>query len=104
MRAGKLNEKLTIERSTIAVDDYGAPQETWAQHATVRAQRVKLTLEEFAKAYGTASEALTVFRIRWLADISLADRVKLGSVVYDLKAIEVLGRRDGLELRCVARP
>ena len=104
MRAGKLNETLTIERSTIAVDDYGAPQETWATHATVRAQRVKLTFEEFAKAYGTASEALTVFRIRWLADISLADRVKLGSVVYDLKAIEVLGRREGLELRCIARP
>lgn len=104
MRAGKLNEKLVIERSTIAVDDYGAPQETWATLATVRAHRVKLTLEEFAKAYGTASEALTVFRIRWLADISLADRVKLGSIVYDLKAIEVLGRREGLELRCIARP
>ena len=104
MRAGKLNEKLVIERSTIAVDDYGTPQETWTTLATVRAQRVKLTLEEFVKAYGTASEALTVFRIRWLADVSLADRVKLGSVIYDLKAIEVLGRREGLELRCIARP
>lgn len=104
MRAGKLNEKLVIERSTISVDDYGTPQETWASHATIRAQRVKLTLEEFVKAYGTASEALTVFRIRWLADISLSDRVKLGSVIYDLKAIEMLGRREGLELRCIARP
>ena len=47
MRAGKLDKIITIGRVTNTVDDFGTPQEGWATVATVRAQRVKLTTEEF---------------------------------------------------------
>ena len=102
MRAGKLDKTVTIERATTIVDDYGTPTPGWATVATVRAQLVQQSTEEFMRGWGTSSEAVTVFRIRHMDGITPADRVTLGSAAYDLKEIKELGRREGLELRCLA--
>jgi len=102
MRAGKLDRVVTIERATTAIDDYGTPQSAWATFATVRAQVIQASTEEFMRGFGASSEAVTVFRIRHLDGLTLADRVSYGSRAFDLKEIKELGRREGLELRCVA--
>jgi len=102
MRAGKLDKIITIGRVTNTVDDFGTPQEGWATVATVRAQRVKLTTEEFLRAFGSTSEAVAVFRIRHIDGLTLADRITCDDEAFDLKGIEPIGRRQGLELRCVA--
>lgn len=104
MRAGKLKDSITIERATMTVDDLGTPQTAWAELARVRAERVKLTVDELKAAYGAATEALVTFRIRWLPDLSLADRVVVGSMAFDIKHIEVIGNKAGLTLICKARP
>lgn len=102
MRAGKLDRIITIERVATTVDDNGTPVEGWTLVASVRAQRVKLTTEEFLRAFGSTQEAVAIFRIRHLDGLTLADRLTCEGETFDLKGIEPLGRREGLELRCIA--
>ncbi len=102
MRAGKLDRIITIERATTTVDEYGTPVEGWATIATVREQRVKLSTEEFLRAFGNTSESAAVFRVRHLDGLSTGDRVRYQGSTFDLKGIEPIGRREGLELRCIA--
>lgn len=102
MRGGKLDKIIVIERVTTTVDEYGTPVEGWATVATVRAQRIQSTTEEFMRGWGASSEAAMIFRIRHMDGITLADRIRHDARVFDLKEIKELGRREGLELRCVA--
>ncbi|WP_353641964.1 phage head closure protein [Mesorhizobium sp. WSM2239] len=102
MRAGKLDRIITIERATTTVDDYGTPAEGWAILATIRAQLIQGTAEEFIRSFGTATESAVIFRIRYLDGITLADRVTHAGRTFDLKEVKELGRREGLELRCLA--
>jgi SPP1 family predicted phage head-tail adaptor len=103
MRAGNLDRTITIERATTIVDDYGAPQETWATVASVRAQLIQSSANEFIEAFGAASKPTAIFRIRWLGGVTLADRVTYEGVVYQIVETKELGRRKALELRCLAR-
>lgn len=102
MRAGKLDRTITIERSTTTVDEYGTPSPAWTKLATVRAQRIQSSTEEFMRGFGASSEAAVVFRIRFMEGLTLADRVKEGAAIFDLKEIKEIGRREALELRCMA--
>jgi len=102
MRAGKLDKTITIERAATTVDDYGTPAEGWTTVATVRAQLIQSTTEEFMSAGGANSETATIFRIRHMDGLTLADRVTYNARAFDLKEIKELGRREGLDLRCVA--
>lgn len=103
MRAGKLDKIISIERSGVTVDDYGTPTEGWNPVATVRAQVIQSTTEEFMRAFGSSSETAIVFRIRHISGIVLGDRVTHDGRVFDLKEIKELGRREGLDLRCAAQ-
>lgn len=102
MKAGKLDRIITIQRVATTVDEYGTPVEGWTTVATVRGQRVKLSMDEYLRAFGSTSEAVAVFRIRHLDGLTLADRIICDGETYDLKAVEPLGRREGLDLRCIA--
>lgn len=103
MRAGKLDRTIVIERAMTGVDDYGTPVETWATIATVRAQRLQSSAEEYMRSHGASSESAIIFRIRHIDGLTLADRVTEGAAIFDLKEIKELGRGDGLELRCTAQ-
>lgn len=102
MRAGKLDRTITIERVGTTVDDYGTPGEGWTEIATVRAQRVQSSTEEFIRSFGASEETAVVFRIRHLDGLAPADRVTEQGQVFNIKEIKELGRRDGLELRCIS--
>lgn len=102
MRAGKLDKTITIERHAITVDDYGTQTEGWSQIATVRAQLVQSSTEEFIRSFGSTGETAVIFRIRHRDGLKVADRVTNQGQVFDVKEIKELGRREGLELRCVA--
>ncbi|MEW4400543.1 phage head closure protein [Agrobacterium tumefaciens] len=102
MRAGKLDKTITIERHAITVDDYGTQTEGWTAIATVRAQLVQSTTEEFMRSFGSTGETAVIFRIRHRDGFKVADRVTTQGQDFDVKEIKELGRREGLELRCVA--
>lgn len=102
MRAGKLDRTISIERVSVVMDDYGNAVETWTPLATVRAQIIESSTEEFIRAYGASSETVTVFRARWLSGVGLADRVTYAGAVYNILGTKELGRRQGLEIRARA--
>lgn len=101
MRAGKLDKTITIERRGEVVDDYGTVTEGWATLAGVRAQVIQQSTEEFLQSAGTTGQTAIVFRIRHRDGLTTADRVSYQGQVFDLKEIKELGRRDGLDLRCM---
>jgi SPP1 family predicted phage head-tail adaptor len=102
MRAGKLDRKIDIERAETTLDAHGVPQEVWVNVATMRAQLVQTSTEEFIRAYGASSESVVIFRTRFLAGVTVADRVLYDGRAYDIKETREIGRRHGLELRCIA--
>lgn len=102
MRAGKLDRIITIERKSETVSDSGAVVTNWTPVATVRAEIVTSAASEFLTGYGEAESGTVVFRIRYIAGITTADRVTYAGKIHDLKDITEIGRRRGLELRAVA--
>lgn len=103
MRAGQLDREITIQRSEHVVDEYGTPISTWTDLATVRAEIVQASTEEFIRGWGASDETVIIFRTRWLAGVMLADRIKCAPEAYfNLKEIKEIGRRKGLELRCTS--
>lgn len=102
MRAGKLQKTITIERFSSVVDEFGTVVETWTPVATVRAELIQSTVQEFMQAYGVTEDTVAIFRIRYMDGITLADRVTYQGRAYDLKEVKELGRRQGLELRSIA--
>lgn len=102
MRAGKLDRVITIQRYTATVDDYGTPGFAWTDFATMRAQRVQASTDEYIRNYGAADETVVIFRTRWLDGVTNADRVAYEGSFFNLKETKEIGRRQGLELRCEA--
>jgi SPP1 family predicted phage head-tail adaptor len=102
MRAGKLDKTISIDRLSRTVNDYGTEVEAWTPVTTVRAQLVQSSTEEFMRSAGSIAETAVVFRVRFRDDLTTSDRVTHRGQAYDVKEIKELGRREGLDLRCVA--
>jgi SPP1 family predicted phage head-tail adaptor len=101
MRAGKLDRTITIERYTETLDEYGNPGgQSWSTLATLRAQIIEASTEEFQRAYGASSETAIIFRVRFMDGVTLADRVSYDGKAHNLVEVKEIGRRRGLELRC----
>jgi head-tail adaptor len=101
MRAGRLDEVLTIEVfDALAVNDFGTAAPRWIPLAeNIPAERVQASAQEFIRG-GAVEEIAYVWRIRWLDGVSNANRVAYEDDVFAIKEIKKLGRRQGLELRC----
>lgn len=100
MKAGKLFHVLTVQRATEGLNDAGTPTTTWADLATLRAELVQQSTTEFIRAQGATDEAVLIFRTRYLAGVTNADRISFAGEALNLKEVVVLGRNRGLELRC----
>ncbi|WP_353428931.1 phage head closure protein [Paracoccus denitrificans] len=101
MKSGKLVETIQIERFTMTVNDAGTPVQTWAPIGTLRAERVDQTTEEFIRGFGASDEELVIFRARFFDGITNADRVIWNGDAFNIKQVTPIGRRKGVELRCV---
>lgn len=102
MHAGKLDRIIHIERNAETVMPSGGVVAAWTNIATVRAEIVKQTASEFLTGFGAAESGTVIFRVRYLAGITTADRIMFDGVAHDIKEIAEIGRRRGLELRAVA--
>lgn len=102
MRAGQLDRLIRIDHySTDAVDDFGTPTPAWTLIADgVPAQIVQASTQEFLRG-GASEETAIIFRIRWMAGVTLSDRVTYEGQVFNIKETKEIGRRKGLDLRCV---
>lgn len=104
MRSGKLDNVIEIVRPGGYVDDGYGNQVPVGETiiATMRAQVIQASTEEFMRAWGAAEERAIIFRLRWLSDVRLSDKVRHDGTDYNLKEVKPIGRRRGLELRCSA--
>lgn len=101
MKAGKLVHIITVERATASINAAGTPTTSWTGVATLRAEIVEQSTEEFIRNHGASEEAVIVFRTRFVAGITTADRVSFDGTAFNLREVVEIGRRKGLELRCV---
>lgn len=99
LNIGKLDRRITIERQTETVSPSGDVVKAWTPIATVWAEVLQSTANEFFTGYGEAETGTVIFHVRYRPGITTADRVTYAGSAYDLKEIKELGRRDALELR-----
>lgn len=103
MRAGKLDRVIAIQRAAHVPNDAGTPVATWGNLATLRAELVApRAAHERIAAQGAVDRAAVVFRTRFLAGVTNADRIVFEGRAYGLKDVTVLGRNRGLELTAEA--
>jgi SPP1 family predicted phage head-tail adaptor len=117
--AGKLDRRIVIQHRTVTQSPSGEPIETWA---SLPARPASLDVLNGAERYASAqlvAKAQVVFTIRWaqaVADISPVDRIIYpasavanspadfaGNKVYDIFAVEPVGRNEALRLLATVR-
>lgn len=101
MRAGRLTEEIRVERFTSTVNDAGTPVQSWARLCVLRAERVDQSTTEYIRNYGASDEEVVIFRARFFDGIANADRVIWNGGAFNIKQVSPIGRRKGVELRCV---
>jgi SPP1 family predicted phage head-tail adaptor len=103
-----MDTRVVIQRATDVVDDYGQRVPTWTTLATLWAQ---VSYRE-----GSGSESIQSAQILskqpvhfivsygsgW-ADVSPKDRVSYNSKLYNIEAVQEIGRKDGFRLTCTIR-
>jgi SPP1 family predicted phage head-tail adaptor len=99
IRSGKLDRQITIERMAETVGASGAVSKAWTPVASVRAELVQQSADEYLAGFGEAQQGNLIFRIRYVADLKTSDRVVYDGDAYDLDQITEIGRKRGLELR-----
>lgn len=100
MRSGALDTEITIQRVTEGPpNEYGSPTEVYADLATVRAQIIQASTEEFMRSYGASDQTVIIFRMRYLDGITNADRVVYDGRVHNIKETKEIGRAKGLDIR-----
>jgi len=107
IRAGALDRRIVIQRPTLARSTplYEAIP-SWATYATVWASKRPATAREMLRAQERGAEIDTVFEVRFSNDVRLVDptfRVVVDGVTHEIVGVMEIGRREGLQLLCVAR-
>lgn len=87
MRIGKLSERVTIERRTVARDANGGERVTWAVLATRWASVLPLTGRELFAAQSAHSEVTGKIMFRAPVDVRPDDRIMHGGKVYAVQAV-----------------
>lgn len=103
MRAGRLDRTIRIDKWDEAPepDDFGTVTPGYTALATLRAQIVQSSTEEFIEAQGATDDTVVIFRTRWLSGVTTADRIHYEGTFFNVKELKEIGRRKGLELRAV---
>lgn len=106
MEAGKLDRRVTIERRGAPVDT-GMTKKPgpWAYLADRAAEVIYSRGRETLANQGVEAELPVAFRVRFdsvTKTITVRDRLIYEGKPFDLKSVNEIGRRDGVELVGVA--
>lgn len=104
MRAGNLRHRVTIQRLALATADaYGEQTEVWSDVATAWAEVRPLTGTEGWKAKQVQPEATSQVNMRYVSDLTSADRLAFGSVfLYPVSVTHDI-RRTETRLLCMEK-
>ena len=100
MRAGNLDRVLTIQRVSTSLNAYGTPVEAWTNNATIRGQLLKNATDDREGQRGHTTDIVLNFRIRYVASLSLNDRLLYQGQQYQVTQISEIGRRVGMDIAC----
>ena len=104
MKAGQLDQRVTVERLQGGVDELGQPlPDTWAPLFACWAEVSPLVGREYIAAQAAMSEVKLKIIMRYRPGITPADRVSHNGQVYGIEAvIDVHSSRRELHLMCKA--
>jgi SPP1 family predicted phage head-tail adaptor len=106
MPAGKLDQRITIERHTTTQNEYGEEIESWVTYTTVWASKQDVSDRERIAASEVSAEITTRFVVRYstkAASITPKDRIVFNDVNYNIFGVKEISRRKGLEITAAAR-
>lgn len=97
MRAGQLNQRVTLQQKTAGKDDWGQSTEAWTGVATIWANVRFLNGAEFIKNGVEQQQATASIRIRRRA-VDASMRVLHQGVAYDITAVLPGPRNEYIDL------
>ena len=97
MISARMDRQITIQQQTVTYDDYGEPQTSWFDLATVWAEVRQQSARETWQA-GKVVETEMAFKIRYRNGVNETCRVVYDGINYDITGVREIGRRDGLEV------
>jgi len=106
MIAGPLDRRITIERWGATTNEFGEDVPEWLHVATVWASAEDIRDSERYRAQQVGSDATTRFRVRWrgsIESLNPKDRICAGGRYFNVTAVKMIGRREGLEITAAAR-
>jgi SPP1 family predicted phage head-tail adaptor len=100
-RIGELNQRITIQRATVTVNDYGEEIVTWGTLAVTWAAIRNVPQREPFAADQFVSVVTTSFTLRYRTDVTAKMRVSCAGKVYEIdSAADPDGARRFIELQC----
>ena len=102
MRAGKLDRRITIQRSTTVNNAFNEPVKAWSDLATVGAQQRPNRGAERFTAKEIAGQSVMTFHIRYRADLTVGDRIVYEGRIWNIVDLREIGRRVVTEIDAVA--
>ena len=103
MKAGQLDQRVTVERFSRTEDELGQPIESWAPLFTCWAAVEPLTGREYIAAQAAVSEVTARIRMRFRPWMTAEDRVIHGGKTYNIvSVIDVRSENREVVLMCRA--
>ena len=100
MRAGNLDRSIVIESYVSqGQDETGQEVAGWVTLATMRAELVQPSTDEYFAANAIDAAVSIVFRTRYVAGVTAQSRITSDGRYFNIDEIKDIGRRRGLELR-----
>jgi SPP1 family predicted phage head-tail adaptor len=104
--AGRMDRRLVIQRATTSRNDLNEPIESWANLATVYANRRDASAGEAYKAQEVGAELTCRFTVRYssvLAAVTPTDRILYAGRLYNITGLRETKRNRWIEIDAVAR-
>ncbi|HQQ71754.1 MAG TPA: phage head closure protein [Alicycliphilus sp.] len=102
MKAGRLDQRVSIEQLVTIGDSWGGTVEAWAPLVTAWAAVEPLVGREYLAAQAAQSEVTAKIRMRYRPGITAQDRVIHDGKTYDIKSV-IDVRSAGRELVLMCR-
>ena len=103
MKAGQLDQRVTVERFSRTEDELGQPIESWAPLFTCWAAVEPLTGREYLAAQAAVSEVTARIRMRFRPWMTAQDRVIHNGTIYMIESlVDVRSENRELVLMCKA--
>lgn len=98
MRAGKLNNRITIQSKTTTYDSCGGPIDTWADTVDLWAGVETTGGGDFYAAQKLDASVTAVFTVRYRSDLTSLNRIKYGTRTFEILGTprDPDGMRDAL--------